>query len=105
VWVSAQAAWPTGTPPAHAPAQARAQPAQADQPHKTKQHTGVENTRVLDPDSVTLRIRIRIGNPDSGSGSRGKKIKKFQWKNTLFIYFKKLLPLKRNKIPLTTRTF
>jgi hypothetical protein len=32
----------------------------------------------LDPDSVTSWIRIRIGNPDPGSGSRGKKIKKFQ---------------------------
>jgi hypothetical protein len=31
----------------------------------------------LDPDSVTLWIRIRIGNPDAGSVSRGKKIKKF----------------------------
>jgi hypothetical protein len=43
-----------------------------------------------------LWIRIRIGSgfsdfvdPDtyweSGSGSRGKKMKKFQWKNALFI--------------------
>jgi hypothetical protein len=38
----------------------------------------------LDPDSVTLWIRIRIGNPDPGSGSRGKKVKKFRWKNPLF---------------------
>jgi hypothetical protein len=37
----------------------------------------------LATDSVTLWIRIRIGNPDPGSGSRGKKIKKFQWKNVL----------------------
>jgi hypothetical protein len=46
----------------------------------------------LDPDSATLWIRIRFGSgfsdfvdPDpyweSGSGSRGKAIKKFQWKN------------------------
>jgi hypothetical protein len=42
--------------------------------------------RVVDPDSVTLWIRIRIGNPDPGS--RGKKVKKFQWKNALFSYFK-----------------
>jgi hypothetical protein len=39
----------------------------------------------LDPDSVTLCIRIRIGNPDPGSGSRGKKVKKFQWKNALLV--------------------
>jgi hypothetical protein len=43
----------------------------------------------LDPDSATLWIRIRIGNPDPGSGSRGKKIKKYQWKNALFTYLKK----------------
>jgi hypothetical protein len=43
--------------------------------------------RVVDPDSVTLWIRIRIGNPDPGSVSRGKKIKKFQCKNALFSYF------------------
>jgi hypothetical protein len=47
-----------------------------------------------------LWIRIRIGSglsdfvdPDpyweSGSGSRGKKMKKFQWKNALFSYKKK----------------
>jgi hypothetical protein len=40
-----------------------------------------------DPDLVTLWIRIRIGNPDPGSGSRGKKIKKSQWKNALFSFF------------------
>jgi hypothetical protein len=57
----------------------------------------------LDPDSVTLWIRIRIGNPDPGSGSRGKKVKKFQWKNALFsIFLKQILPLKRYKIALTT---
>jgi hypothetical protein len=57
----------------------------------------------LDPVSVTLWIRIRIGNPDAGSGSRGKKVKKFQWKNALFSYFfKQILPLKRYKIALTT---
>jgi hypothetical protein len=50
-----------------------------------------------------LWIRIRIGNPDPGSGSRGKKIKKFQWKNALFSFFlKKTLPLKSYKIALTT---
>jgi hypothetical protein len=45
-----------------------------------------------DPDSATLWIRTRIGNPDPGSGSRGKKIKKFQWKNALVRgYLKKKL--------------
>jgi hypothetical protein len=39
---------------------------------------GCESGSGLDPDSVTLWIRIRTGNPDPGSG--GKKIKKFQWK-------------------------
>jgi hypothetical protein len=54
----------------------------------------------LDPDSVTLWIRIRMGNPDPGSS--GKKIKKFQWKNGLFNYFLKILPLKMYKISPTT---
>jgi hypothetical protein len=51
----------------------------------------------MDPDSVTLwiRIRIRIGNPDPGSGSRGKKVKKFQWKNALFSYFLKNFTTKK----------
>jgi hypothetical protein len=44
----------------------------------------------LDPDSATLWIRIRIGNPDPGSRSRGKKIKKYQCKNALFSYLKKI---------------
>jgi hypothetical protein len=59
-----------------------------------------------------LWIRIRIGSGfsdfvdldpywESGSGSRGKKMKKFQWKNALFSYLKKNLPLKRYKIALT----
>jgi hypothetical protein len=40
---------------------------------------------------------------ESGSGSRGKKTKKFQWEKALFGYFfKKILPLKRYKIALTT---
>jgi hypothetical protein len=74
--------------------------------------SGQENTRCLtqscgsgsrlDPDSETLWIRIRIGNPDPGSGSRGKKIKKFQWKSTLFSNFFLNSPLKRYKIALTT---
>jgi hypothetical protein len=37
---------------------------------------GCESGSGLDPDSVNLWIRIRIGNPDPGSGSRCKKIKK-----------------------------
>jgi hypothetical protein len=61
-----------------------------------------------------LWIWIRIGSgfsefvdPDpyweSGSGSRGKKMKKFQWKTALFSYLNKnFLPLKRYKIALTT---
>jgi hypothetical protein len=56
----------------------------------------------LDPDSMTLWIHICIGNPDPGSGSRGKKIKKFQLKNALFSYLKKNVPLKKYKIALTT---
>jgi hypothetical protein len=37
------------------------------------------------------------------SGSRGKKIKKFQWKKcTFYLFFTKILPLKRYKIALTT---
>jgi hypothetical protein len=57
---------------------------------------GTDKIRVVDvdPDSATLWLRIRIGNPDPGSGSRGKKIKKFQWKKALFSDFKKNLPLK-----------
>jgi hypothetical protein len=39
---------------------------------------------------------------ESGSGSRGKKTQKFQWEKGLFGYFKKMLPLKRYKIALTT---
>jgi hypothetical protein len=46
-------------------------------------------------DSVTLWIRIHIGNPDPGSGSRGKKIKEFQWKNALFSYFLKSFTTKK----------
>jgi hypothetical protein len=42
---------------------------------------------------------------ESGSGSRGKEMKKFQWKNALFIYFKKKKPLKRYKIAQTTVLF
>jgi hypothetical protein len=51
----------------------------------------------LDPDSATLWIRIRIGNPDPGSGSRGKKIKKFQWKNAFLVKNKKFATKKSIK--------
>jgi hypothetical protein len=53
----------------------------------------------LDPDSVALWIRIRIGNPDPDPGAR-------KWRNFggkmhfLVIFF--ILPLKRYKIALTT---
>jgi hypothetical protein len=53
--------------------------------------------RVVDPDPGWIRIRIGYGfrdfvDPDqypyweSGSGSRGKKTKKFQLKNAIFSY-------------------
>jgi hypothetical protein len=48
----------------------------------------------LDPDSVTLWIRIRIGNPDPDPGAR--KLRNFSGKNALFSYFlKQKLALKR----------
>jgi hypothetical protein len=37
----------------------------------------------LDPDSETLWIRIRIGNPDPGA----RKLRNFSGKNALFSYF------------------
>jgi hypothetical protein len=40
-------------------------------------------TRVEDPDSVTLRIRIRIGNPDPGA----RKLRNSVGKNALFSNF------------------
>jgi hypothetical protein len=46
---------------------------------------------VVDMDSVTLWIRIRIGNPDPDRGAR--KMKKFQWKMHFLVNLKK--PLKR----------
>jgi hypothetical protein len=42
-----------------------------------------------------------FGNSDPGSGSKGKEIKKFQWKNALFSYLKKFTT-KKVKIALTT---
>jgi hypothetical protein len=43
-------------------------------------------SRVVDPnpDSMTLWIRIRIGNPDPGSGPRGKKIMKNNYRYRYF---------------------
>jgi hypothetical protein len=40
----------------------------------------------LDPDSMTLWIRIRIGNPDPGSGSRAKNMKKNKYFFSWFIF-------------------
>jgi hypothetical protein len=52
----------------------------------------VLGTRVVDPDSVTLCIRIRIGNPDPGS--RGKKITVRNVSGKMhFLAIKKNLPL------------
>jgi hypothetical protein len=39
----------------------------------------------LDPDSETLWIRIRIGNPDPGA----RKLRNFSGKNAVFSYLKK----------------
>jgi hypothetical protein len=44
----------------------------------------------------------RVVDPDWESGSRGKKIKKFRWKNELFSFFKKCYHLKGKKIGLTS---
>jgi hypothetical protein len=58
-----------------------------------------------------LWIRVRIGSglsdfmdPDPywESGSRGKKVKKFQWKMHFLVIFFLNLPIKRYKIALTT---
>jgi hypothetical protein len=48
-------------------------------------------SRVVDPDSETLWIRIRFGNPDPGA----RKLRNFRRKNALFSYLKKKIPLKR----------
>jgi hypothetical protein len=42
----------------------------------------IKKTRVVDPDPDWIRIQRLCG-----SGSGGKKTKKFQWKNALFSYF------------------
>jgi hypothetical protein len=41
----------------------------------------------LDPDSMTMWIRIRIGNPGPDPGAR--KLRNFSGKNALFSYFLK----------------
>jgi hypothetical protein len=47
-------------------------------------------SRVVDPDPDWIQIpRLWFPYWESGSGSRGKKTKKFQWKNVLFSYFLK----------------
>jgi hypothetical protein len=53
--------------------------------------------------SVTLWIRIRIGNPDPDPGAR--KLINFSGKMHFLVIFKKILPLKRYKIALTTVLF
>jgi hypothetical protein len=69
-------------------------------------HKETVNNRAVDPDSVTLWIciRIRIGNPDPGSGSRARKLRNFRGKLNFLVTIlkKKNLPLKRYKIALTT---
>jgi hypothetical protein len=59
----------------------------------------VHQTRVVDPDpdSVSLWIRIRIGNPDPGA----RKLRNFSGKMH-FSYFIINLPLRRCKLALTT---
>jgi hypothetical protein len=62
--------------------------------------------RVVDPDPDWSGFSELV-DPDpyweSGSESRGKKIKKFQWKKCTFLLLKKkILPLKRYKIALTS---
>jgi hypothetical protein len=53
----------------------------------------IVKTRVVDPDPYW----------ESGSGSWGKKTKKFQWKKMHFlVIFTKILPLKSYNIALTT---
>jgi hypothetical protein len=53
----------------------------------------------VDPDWIRIQWLC-------GSGSRGKKIKKFQWKNALFSYFlTKILPLKRYRYKIALPTF
>jgi hypothetical protein len=56
----------------------------------------------LDPDSETLWIRIRIGNPDLDPDPGARKVRNFNGKNALFTYFLKKLLLKSYKIALTT---
>jgi hypothetical protein len=54
-------------------------------------------TRVLDPDPDPDSETCVDPDPywESGSGSRGKKAKKFQWKNALFSYFLKNFTTKK----------
>jgi alpha-tubulin suppressor-like RCC1 family protein len=58
---------------------------QGEMKSKTGKTFSLFFSRVVDPDSVTLWIR----DPYWESGSRGKKIRKFQWKNALYSYFLK----------------
>jgi hypothetical protein len=52
----------------------------------------------VDPDSVTLWIWISSGNPDPGA----RKLRNFSGKMHFLVIYKKILPLKRYKIALTT---
>jgi hypothetical protein len=51
----------------------------------------------VDPDSVTLWIRIRIGNPDPDPGQEKYEI---SVESALFSYFKNDFPPKKKKIAL-----
>jgi hypothetical protein len=66
----------------------------------------MKGKRIQKTDNLALKaglwIRIRIGNPDPGSGSRGNKVKEFQWKMHFLVFLKQMLPLKMYKIALTT---
>jgi hypothetical protein len=64
----------------------------------TKVRNGIVFSRVVDPDSVTLWIRIRIGIPDPGA----RKLRNFCGKMHFLVILNKILPLKRYKIALTT---
>jgi hypothetical protein len=60
---------------------------------------GKLSSRVVDPDSVTLWIRIRLGNPDLGA----RKLRNFSGKMHFLVFFyNKISLIKKYKIALTT---
>jgi hypothetical protein len=67
-----------------------------------------KKTRVVDPDpdSVTLWIRICIGNPDPDPkrirNQGARKLRNLSEKMHFLVIFKKIVPLNRYKIALTT---